>query len=113
MPGASFMISAGDAARAGSLQPCDILHSAGPRARGQFTYAPMHSYHLRMADSRPHPNFRYSRACAASIFVAWLACCALPLCAWAGRPVRVYEVDIRGGQSPAALQEAMREALVR
>ena len=37
---------------------------------------------------------------------------------WAGRPVRVYEVDIRGadaktGQSTAALQDAMREALVR
>jgi hypothetical protein len=32
---------------------------------------------------------------------------------WAGRPVRVYEVALRGGQTPAALQEAMREALVR
>jgi len=32
---------------------------------------------------------------------------------WAGRPVRVYEVDLKGGQTPAALQEAMREALVR
>src|SRR5581483_10264879 len=113
MPGASFMICAGNAARAGSLRPCDILHSAGPRARGQFTYAPMHAYPLRMADSRPYPNFRYSRSCAASMLVAWLACCALPLCAWAGRAVRVYEVDIRGGQSPAALQQAMREALVR
>ncbi len=39
-----------------------------------------------------------------------LLCCALP-CA-AGRPVRVYEVDI-DGQTPAALQEAMRQALVR
>src|ERR1700746_3586313 len=39
-----------------------------------------------------------------------LLCCALP-CA-AGRPVRAYEVDIEG-QSPAALQEAMRQALVR
>jgi hypothetical protein len=37
-------------------------------------------------------------------------CCALP--AWAGRQVRVYEVDIEG-QSPAALQDAMREALIR
>jgi hypothetical protein len=37
-------------------------------------------------------------------------CCALPC--QAGRPVRVYEVDIEG-QTPAALQEAMRQALVR
>jgi uncharacterized protein len=39
-----------------------------------------------------------------------LMCCALP--SWAGREVRVYEVDI-AGQSPAALQDAMREALIR
>lgn len=39
-----------------------------------------------------------------------LMCCALPC--RAGRAVRVYEVDI-DGQSPAALQGAMREALVR
>jgi hypothetical protein len=39
-------------------------------------------------------------------------CCALPLVAAAGRPVRVYEVDIEG-KSPGALQDAMRQALVR
>jgi len=39
-----------------------------------------------------------------------LLCCALPC--EAGRPVRVYEVDVEG-QTPAALQEAMRQALVR
>lgn len=39
-----------------------------------------------------------------------LLCCTLPC--EAGRPVRVYEVDIER-QSPAALQEAMRQALVR
>src|SRR5262249_39602615 len=44
---------------------------------------------------------------------AWLILCVLSYCAWAGRPVRVYEVDLKGGQSPAALQDAMREALVR
>jgi hypothetical protein len=33
--------------------------------------------------------------------------------AWANRPVRVYEVEIRGQQSPAAVQDAMREVLVR
>ena len=40
------------------------------------------------------------------------ACCVLPLSAWAGRPVRVYEVDL-AERSGTALQEAMREALVR
>ena len=39
-----------------------------------------------------------------------LLCCALPC--EAGRPVRVYEVDTEG-QTPAALQDAMRQALVR
>jgi len=43
----------------------------------------------------------------------WLVCCGLSVVCWAGRPVRVYEVDLRGGQTPAALQDAMREALVR
>ena len=42
--------------------------------------------------------------------LAWLVCCALSCSAWAGRPVRVYEVDLKGGQSPASLQDAMREA---
>lgn len=42
---------------------------------------------------------------------AWLVLVALPLCGEA-RPVRVYEVDV-AGQSAAALQDAMREALVR
>ncbi len=43
----------------------------------------------------------------------WLLCCGLSVSGWAARPVRVYEVDLRGGQTPAALQDAMREALVR
>ena len=42
--------------------------------------------------------------------LACLLCCTLPC--EAGRLVRVYEVDIEG-QTPAALQEAMRQALVR
>ncbi len=37
---------------------------------------------------------------------------ALPLAAWAARPVRVYEVDL-AERSGTALQEAMRQALVR
>ncbi len=45
--------------------------------------------------------------------LASLACCVLACPVWAGRPVRVYEVDLKGPQSPAALQDAMREALVR
>jgi uncharacterized protein len=43
----------------------------------------------------------------------WLVCCGVSATCWAGRPVRVYEVDLKGGQTPAALQDAMREALVR
>jgi hypothetical protein len=39
-------------------------------------------------------------------------CGSLPLASWALRPVRVYEVDIEG-QSAAAVQGAMRQALVR
>src|SRR5437763_13635211 len=38
--------------------------------------------------------------------------CVLPQPSWAGRPVRVYEVDVEG-QSGPALQDAMRQALVR
>jgi hypothetical protein len=44
--------------------------------------------------------------------VVWLLC-AFTCSAWAGRPVRVYEVDLKGGQTPAAVQDAMREVLVR
>src|SRR5712671_4695257 len=46
-------------------------------------------------------------------FLLWLVFCAMSCDAWAGRPVRVYEVDLKGGQSPASVQDAMREALVR
>ena len=49
----------------------------------------------------------------ASALLVWLLMCATPFDAWAGRPVRVYEVDLKGGQSPASVQDAMREALVR
>jgi hypothetical protein len=44
---------------------------------------------------------------------AWLFCAAISFCAWAGRPVRVYEVEVKGPESPASLQDAMREVLVR
>ncbi|HEY4750217.1 MAG TPA: DUF2066 domain-containing protein [Steroidobacteraceae bacterium] len=41
-----------------------------------------------------------------------LGLCALSLPCAAGRPVRVYEVDVEG-QSPSAVQQAMRQVLVR
>jgi hypothetical protein len=47
------------------------------------------------------------------LIIRLLLCCVLSCSAWAGRPVRVYDVDLRGGQSPTSLQDAMREALVR
>ncbi|MGH8298564.1 MAG: DUF2066 domain-containing protein [Steroidobacteraceae bacterium] len=40
------------------------------------------------------------------------ACAALPVVAWAARPVPVFQVDV-SGQSPPDLQQAMRDALVR
>jgi hypothetical protein len=43
----------------------------------------------------------------------WLACLFLPLSAWAGRPVQVYEIDVRGAPSPALVQEALKRVLVR
>jgi hypothetical protein len=57
--------------------------------------------------STPNPATAYLRGVLA---LACLLCCALPC--EAGRPVGVYEVDIEG-QTPAALQDAMRQALVR
>jgi hypothetical protein len=48
-----------------------------------------------------------------SLACLMLALCAVqPLPAWAARAVHVYEVDV-SGQSTTALQEAMRQALVR
>jgi uncharacterized protein len=41
-----------------------------------------------------------------------LLCGFLPISAWAARAVRVYEVDV-SGQTTMALQDAMRQALVR
>jgi hypothetical protein len=43
----------------------------------------------------------------------WLFCLLLPLAAWAGRTVRVYESDIKGPPSAAALQDALKRVLVR
>jgi Uncharacterized protein conserved in bacteria (DUF2066) len=52
------------------------------------------------------------RARALLLAASCALCCAAPLSSWAGRPVRVYEADV-DGQSPAALQGAMRQVLVR
>src|SRR3569833_2610435 len=49
----------------------------------------------------------------ASAFLLTLLLCGLSVDAWAGRPVRVYEVELKGGQSPASVQAAMREVLIR
>jgi uncharacterized protein len=57
----------------------------------------------------PAANRRTRRLLAS---IAWLLCAVLPVSTWAARAVRVYEVDV-GGQSTTALQDAMRQALVR
>jgi hypothetical protein len=54
-------------------------------------------------------TFAKSSACAALLLAA---CAALPAAAWAGRPVPVFQVDVAGQTAPA-LQQAMRDALVR
>ena len=63
--------------------------------------------------SRPGPKStkanRRVRALLAGLCALY---CVLPLSSWAGRPVRVYEVDV-DGQSGPAVQDAMRQALVR
>ena len=61
---------------------------------------------MSSAASTSNPALGYLRA----LLLLVLLCCALPC--EAGRPVRAYEVDIEG-QTPAALQEAMRQVLVR
>jgi len=62
---------------------------------------------------RPNPATTAAgrRARAALATLAALAA-VLPHAAWALRPVRVYEVDLEQ-QSPVAVQNAMRQALVR
>jgi len=45
--------------------------------------------------------------------LVWLGCVLLPLAAWAGRSVRVYETDIKGPPSGEALEDALKRVLVR
>jgi hypothetical protein len=49
------------------------------------------------------------------IRLLWLACLLLPIASWAGRPVRVYDIDVKGAGAPsaAALQDALKRVLVR
>ncbi len=64
-----------------------------------------------MSQPCPSPTAADRRVRAAlAALVALLG--ALPLSAWALRPVRIYEVDLEE-QSPTAVQNAMRQALVR
>ncbi len=63
---------------------------------------------IRRAAPRKHELQRRAHACVLVVVLALMA----PPAVWAGRPVRVYEVDV-AERSGTALQEAMREALVR
>jgi uncharacterized protein len=63
--------------------------------------------------SQPYPRSTAARACVRAALAVLLALLGvLPLAAWALRPVRVYEVDL-DAQSATAVQNAMRQALVR
>src|SRR5205807_1574696 len=62
-----------------------------------------------MSRAGPKSTSANLRALLASLCALY---CVLPQPSWAGRPVRVYEVDVDGQTSPA-LQDAMRQALVR
>lgn len=59
------------------------------------------------------PSTRHAPKILTRILTGAVGLLCLSTGAWAVRPVRVYEVDLRGGQTPAALQDAMRDALVR
>src|SRR5215472_9942351 len=63
--------------------------------------------------SRPAPQSTTASARARMLLVSLCALAGvLPLPCRAGRPVRVYEVDVAGQTAPA-VQDAMRQALVR
>jgi hypothetical protein len=72
----------------------------------------------RASLSSPSPSLRRERRARLPAPVACLLAALLSLSfmvepAWALRPVRVYEVDIRGEATGPAVQEAMRRVLVR
>src|SRR5581483_10467666 len=78
---------------------CGIVHTARRRC-------------ARRDPNTPMPASAKHRACGSLACLTLLLCAVQPLSAWAARAVHVYEVDV-SGQSTTALQEAMRQALVR
>lgn len=71
------------------------------------TFCALHGAIQTLPMPRRHTNAKLVRA---ALLLA--ACTALPVAAWAARPVPVFQVDV-AGQSVPALQQAMRAALVR
>src|SRR5581483_9380717 len=78
---------------------CGIVHTARRRC-------------ARRDPNIPMPASAKHRAGCSLACLTRLLCAVQPLSAWAARAVHVYEVDV-SGQSTTALQEAMRQALVR
>lgn len=67
-----------------------------------------------MLNSASNPPPADCRARRLRIVCAWLCLVLLvPASAWATRTVRLFEVDVKGEASPAAVQDAMRRVLVR
>ena len=77
-------------------------------------YLPLRAGARAIQDNVPSgPKIKHCAAARACDFAGALLCCCCARCpSWAGRPVRVYEVDVEG-QSTPAVQDAMRQALVR
>src|SRR5579862_2445771 len=95
---------------------CREMQRAGCReARARMVlYLPLHAVAraIRIM-SRAAPQPTPANAARRALLASLAACgCLLSAVCWAGRPVHVYEVDV-DGQSPAALQDAMRQALIR
>src|ERR1700726_4010920 len=68
--------------------------------------------HAIQTMSRPGPKSTTANRRVRALLASLCALsCALSLSSWAGRPVRVYEVDVEG-QSGAAVQDAMCQGLV-
>lgn len=95
-------------ARIAVRDPGGFGHGRGRRAVGAGVI-----FYIPPAALARRANQMAKRLLAFLTSFAWLASLLYVQAASAGRPVRVYEVDLRGGQSPASLQEAMRQALVR
>ncbi|MEP7247945.1 MAG: DUF2066 domain-containing protein [Gammaproteobacteria bacterium] len=67
-----------------------------------------------MLNSASNPPIADCRARQFLVAFAWVTLALLvPLSAWAGRAVRIYEVQVKGEATAPAVQEAMRRVLVR